>query len=351
MEQHSCSAPERRAHDFNPVELVRAPMSNVRLHMRQAVIDTHTHITPMAYRHAAEGHLISSSDEATAAFASLLLRAHPGLDEEVDRRLASMVAAGVDRSVLSLPPPGLYLADAGAASALCSDANDEMIGIAAQHSDRFCVLATMPLPHVDLAIAELERLRAEPLVRGVSVMTPNAPWTLDAPEYVPFFEAAALYEIPVALHGSVEGLPTCLLDWNLIAGLGMLNSSTIAVLRLVYSGLFDKVPDLQAIVTHLGGTMPFVLDRIDTFAMLSGTGTGRAQHKVAHYCRERLYFDSCLFDPAAIRCAAEVMGAERIILGSDGFAEDALAALQKSGFAAGDLERILGGTASKWFGA
>jgi hypothetical protein len=45
------------------------------------------------------------------------------------------------------------------------------------------------------------------------------------------------------------------------------------------------------------------------------------------------------------------MGAERIILGSDGFAEDALAALQKSGFAAGDLERILGGTASKWFGA
>jgi predicted TIM-barrel fold metal-dependent hydrolase len=88
-------------------------------------------------------------------------------------------------------------------------------------------------------------------------------------------------------------------------------SSSLSIARMVLSGVLDRVPDLDLIVPHLGGALPYLARRFDDF------GGGVAEHKLSHYLQNRLYVDTCSFHAPALRCAIDTMGVERIVMGSD----------------------------------
>jgi aminocarboxymuconate-semialdehyde decarboxylase len=314
-------------------------------------IDTHVHYDPPSYFRALERYAESADDAGARLFAQMHLAGHAKYPHTLESRLERMEAGGVATSVLSLPPPGIFDVDEGLGSRTASEANDELIAAAESYSGRFLLLAALPIPHVEASLKELDRVASHPVVRGVGLMTSIGAWTLDEPRFLPIFERCAELDLPVVLHGSVDGCPDSLLDWGLVAGLGMLFGATVSVLRLALAGTFDKVPDLTPIVTHLGGGLPFMVKRIDEFGRLSGLGAGDAQHEVLHYCQNRLYFDNALFNPPSFQCVIDTCGAERVILGSDGFLESALEIVQQSSLPADVQEKILGGTAARWFSA
>jgi aminocarboxymuconate-semialdehyde decarboxylase len=68
---------------------------------------------------------------------------------------------------------------------------------------------------------------------------------------------------------------------------------------------------MDVVVPHLGGTLPYLLRRIEDF------GRGKAQHDLTHYLRTRMYLDTCSYHPPAMRCAVDTVGDERLVLGSD----------------------------------
>lgn len=85
-------------------------------------------------------------------------------------------------------------------------------------------------------------------------MTHSNGWTLDDPSFEPFYARAAQLGLPVVLHPQLEDPPPTYRDWALAASLAPMVSSSLGVLRLILSGLLDRVPGLEVIVPHLGGT-------------------------------------------------------------------------------------------------
>lgn len=314
----------------------------------QLRIDTHSHWMPPSYvtalRSAAE------RDVGLARAASMML----GMDERsplvnLGLRLDEMDEAAVSMSVLSLPPPGMYFPDVNLAAQATPAVNDELIAAAEADSRRFCVLAALPLPDVRASIAELGRVSQSPAVRGVGLMTQSGPWQLDNPPIREVLGCAAELGLPVVLHPQMEDLPAAYGDWSLAACFAPVVSSSLGVLRLILSGCLDQFPELVPIVPHLGGTLPYLYQRI-----VDQSAPGDAARSFEHYCRKRLYYDTCSYHPPALRCAVETVGAARLMAGSDypfrGSLTRCFDDILQSGLSDREVDAILGGTASQWFG-
>src|SRR5262245_22768221 len=110
---------------------------------------------------------------------------------DLHARVGAMDDVEMDVSVLSLPPPSTYFDDANLAADTASRVNDEFLATAEGFPGRFAVLACLPLPHVDEAVKELERVASHPLVRGLALVTTLEDWSLDQPRFLPIFKMAA----------------------------------------------------------------------------------------------------------------------------------------------------------------
>ncbi|MCU1693763.1 MAG: amidohydrolase [Frankiales bacterium] len=313
--------------------------------MTPRVVDTHTHYVPPSYRRA-----LLEAGERSASFAvenrlRLLSASQPDLSaNRADRRLDDMAEAGVDHSLVSLPPPAATFGGADVARA----ANDELLEAADGSDGRLSVLLSLPLPDRDLALAELDRCGGSSLVSGVQVLTTGRTRDVapDAAEEV--LAAVAARGLPVVLHPAVEPLPPVYDEWMLEASLAPVMSSTVALARLALSGVLDRVPDLVLVVPHLGGFLPYVLQRVEDF------GRGEAEHDLGHYLRTRVHLDTCSYHPPALRCAAETVGVERLVLGTDYPFRGALfrgVDDVRAAFSPTDAAAVLGGTASGLFPA
>jgi aminocarboxymuconate-semialdehyde decarboxylase len=267
-----------------------------------------------------------------------------------DARIGEMDAAQLDVMVISLLPPAVSFGTPQQAAALARDANDGLIEAAARYPGRFLVIASLPMPYVEESLAELERIAKEPLVRGIQVMAKTIDWTPDDARFEPLYRRIAELGLPAVLHPPLEPLPSVFDGWGLGSSIGTMLSTTLGGLRLVLTGMLDRVPDLELVIPHLGGTIPYLTRRVQDL-----NGQGDAEHELIHYLRKRIYYDSCSYQPEALRCAVDTVGADRIMLASDypfrGELEVCVRDIAEADLAAEAREAILGGTARRWFDA
>jgi aminocarboxymuconate-semialdehyde decarboxylase len=256
----------------------------------------------------------ASRDPDFGRFASFVV----GTDESAtvrrldDARIAEMDAARLDVMVISLLPPAISFGAPETAAALARDANDGLVEAAARYPGRFLVFASLPLPHIEESVAELERIATQPLVRGVQVIAKTTGWTADEARFEPIYRRLAELGLPAVLHPPLEQLPPVYEGWGLSSSFGTMMSTTLTGLRLVFSGMLDRLPGLDLVIPHLGGTIPYLTRRV-----MDLNGRGDADHDLVHYLRNRIYYDSCSFQPEALRCAIDTVGGDRIMLASD----------------------------------
>lgn len=309
-------------------------------------IDVQGHYLPDAQRHALADR--AERDDAFRALVAAAADASSPVRRVDDERVAAMDAARLDVQVLSLLPPGVGFVAREEAAALAHEANDALIDAASTYPGRFLVVASVPLPHVAEALAELERVADHPLVRGIQFIAETTDWTLDEERFTPVFARASELGLLAVLHPALEPLTRGYHGWGLGASVAPMVSNTLSGLRLVFSGMLDRVPDLALIVPHLGGTIPYLVRRIADL-----NGRGDAEHDLVYYLRNRIYFDSCSYHPEALRCAIETAGGDRIMLASDypfrGSLDICVQDIEESGLPPETREAILGGTASRWF--
>src|SRR5205823_3314549 len=153
-------------------------------------------------------------------------------------------------------PPAATLGPPATARRVAAEANDAMLAAAERYAPRLAVLVAVPLPDVDAALAELERCAAHGAARGVSVLTMNGEWTIDERRFDAVWARAAELGFPVVLHPSFDCRPDTFADWTLGGTLHAVMSSSLGVARLVMAGTLDRIPELDVIVPHLGGTIP-----------------------------------------------------------------------------------------------
>lgn len=199
---------------------------------------------------------------------------HPRLDDALldlgQQRIAAMDAVGIDVQVLSLgiPHPDQFEPPEGAV--LARESNDALAAAIAEHPDRFVGLASVApsVEEPEEAANELERSVRQLGFRGLQLHTHVGDTYLDDPRYEPIFERAAHLGVPVYVHPMIpaatmidpyRGRGRALVG----PGLGFGHEAAVQVMRLVYGGLFDRLPDLQIVLGHLGEGLYFWLYRLD----------------------------------------------------------------------------------------
>jgi aminocarboxymuconate-semialdehyde decarboxylase len=175
---------------------------------------------------------------------------------------------------------------------------------------------------------------------------------LDDPEFDPFFRELDRRQAVLFLHPCGVGAPMTDaygLDWMV----GGCFEDTVTSLRLVMSGLTSRYPNIKVIVPHLGGTLPFLMQRIEDSVTRRVLRGGEApKTKVTDLIRG-LYFDTVNNYSVALRCSCEAFGSDHIMLGTD-FPYLTLAEcvdfVKASGLPQADIDAILDGNAQRLLG-
>jgi 2,3-dihydroxybenzoate decarboxylase len=241
-------------------------------------------------------------------------------------RLEQMDAAGIDFQILSLFDPGVQEeTDVARAIDLARGANDNLAETVRGNPHRFGGFATLATQDPDAAAAELERAVTELGLVGALINGHTHGRYLDDPAYEGLFGCAERMGAPIYLHPTTPH-PAVMEAWFApyvadglhLASWGFAAEAGTHALRLIYSGLFDKFPELQMIIGHLGEMLPFAAYRVDRYYGLGGDGSRKLQHLPSDYLRNNFYVTtSGNFCPPAFACTLEVMGTDRVMFSVD----------------------------------
>jgi predicted TIM-barrel fold metal-dependent hydrolase len=254
--------------------------------------------------------------------------AHARLYDRGPLRIEQMDAAGIDFQILSLFDPGVQdETDTAQAIDLARRANDDLAETVRANPHRFGGFATLATQEPDAATAELERAVTELGLVGGLINGHCQGRYLDDPAYEQLFACAESLDAPIYLHPTTPH-PAVMEAWFApyvddgmhLASWGFAAETGTHVLRLVYSGLFDKFPGLQMIIGHLGEMLPFAAYRIDRYYGLGGSGPSKSglQRKPSEYFTTNFHVTtSGNFCPPSFACTLEVMGADRVMFSVD----------------------------------
>jgi aminocarboxymuconate-semialdehyde decarboxylase len=252
---------------------------------------------------------------------------------DVEQRLRVMDRYEGYRQVLTLANPPIEVVGGPQISPeLAKLANDGMAEVVARHPDRFPgFVASLPMNNPDAAVKEIDRALDELHATGVQVYTNVAGRPLDLPEYQPVFDRMAQRDLPIWLHparppsvADYAGEPRS--KWDIWWAFGWPYETAAAMARLVFSGIFDRHPQLKIITHHMGSMIPFCAGRVGGGLDQLGSRTDdpddmaalkRLKKRPIDYFK-MFYGDTALFGAHhAMECGLAFFGADRVLFGTD----------------------------------
>jgi predicted TIM-barrel fold metal-dependent hydrolase len=302
-------------------------------------IDVHHHILPPEYVAALAGLGIAGGGDIPFPPWSVA-----GTLEMMDRQ-------GIAAAVTSVSAPGVHFGDAAFARDLARRCNDAAAGLVADHPTRFGAFATLPLPDVDGALRELERALGPLGLDGIVLLASQSDGRyLGDPQFDELFAELERRACVVFVHPTIPktsealpiGVPGFATEFTF--------DTTRAVANLIWTGTIERCPNVRFILSHAGGTAPFLAWRwslLDLHPKIGSELHTRAPRGFMHYLR-MLHYDTALSaNPHALRSLCELVGPGQILFGSDfPFAPEPIAAASIAGLAsfdafdAGALRRI-----------
>lgn len=235
----------------------------------------------------------------------------------IEGQLELMDGAGIDCMVVSLGNTPPYYPSVEVATEAARGANDLYVDLHTRYPRRFAAFTGLPLPHVDAALAELDRTAHMPGVVGVGLGCSVLSKPLDDPGFDPLLAELNRRKTVVFVHPVGAGGGPNSEDFSLTWMLASRFEDTIAMARLVLSGLTLRYPDIRFIIPHLGGTMPLFLQRMDNVAERDGWRDKYSADLTPSDLARRFWFDTVNEQHSALRCACETFGADRLLLGTD----------------------------------
>lgn len=275
-------------------------------------VDFHAHLIDTAvYRETQAWSVFAQTTDAARA-ASVIARM-----ADIDERIATMDAMGVGTQVLSssLVHQCSYDAEPDAALRLDAAMNETIARAVAAHPDRFRGLGSVPLQAPELAVRELTRCVNALGLSGVTISTRVRDREIGDAALRPFWEAAEALGAVVFIHPAGNHDPR-FRKWQLWNSVGQSFEEAMAIASLFYEGIPDAYPRLKIVVSHGGGYMPFYLGRIAR-NYVEKPATRTNMHKAPVDYLRMLHYDTCVYDADTLAHLVRIVGAERIVMGSD----------------------------------
>ena len=271
--------------------------------------------------------------------------------EDAEKRIADMDRLGLDIQVLTLSTPNVYFSTRKRNLHLAKLSNDYYAELCQKYPKRFIAFASVPLGHPEDAIPELQRCVKDLGMKGVVLGTNIDGRHLHVKEFWPFYEEVSRMDLPIFLHPMVPTHPETMAEWPLVPLIGFVMDTTLTVSKMVYSGLFEKYPNLTLILPHSGGTIPFLLERINNGYKAFPDCRDHISKAPSEYLKN-FYYDTVSFHRPALMCTYHTFGADRMVLGSDyphviGDMARSISNIEELDIPAEDKAKILGGNGKK----
>ena len=248
------------------------------------------------------------------------------LHDHFELRLKEMDEAGIDIQILSHNHPGAQIFSPETALEQSALLNDELSKIVSTHPDRFAAFASLPMQAPEIAADELERCVKTHGMKGAMLHGMLKGEFFDLPKFWPVFARAEALDVPVYLHTGVPDKRVTDAYYQdyadefkifKTAGWGFGIEMSTAAVRMVLSGIFDKLPNLKIILGHLGEGIPFLLDRTHEGITTRQSPNSRQVSFKDTFCKHFYITTSGNFSDSALLCSLMEMGADRILFAVD----------------------------------
>jgi predicted TIM-barrel fold metal-dependent hydrolase len=252
---------------------------------------------------------------------------------DLDLRFRMLDEFGDDyRQVLSITAPPLeILGDPDVTPELAKIANDEMAELVEKY-DRFVgFTASLPLNNIEASVAEIHRAVSQLGANGIQIFTNLAGQPWDQPEFLPIFEAITAHDLPIWVHPTrganfadyvTEDKSKYEIWWTF----GWPYETSAFMARLVFSGYFDKFPNLKIITHHMGAMVPYFEGRVGPGWDQLGARTSdedlslilkSLKKRPLDYFKQ-FYADTALFGSVSgTKCGLDFFGVDQVLFASD----------------------------------
>lgn len=244
----------------------------------------------------------------------------PFTDHYHDHRvgLAEMQATGLTHRLLTFPGAlGVDLLPADEIAPAIAAYNDHLAALTIETQGALIGLADVPLADMDRACAEVLRIRRDLGLPGIILPSNYFNTLQDAAQLAPLLEAANRYGCHIMLHPGLKvgqeppPLPADFVQYRLSA-VDLQSSASQVALTVILSDMLDAYPNVSFQVVNLGGTLPFIIERVESIARHRNPDAPFPTDRL-----RRLWYDCASLGPRALEAAVKVLGADRIMLGSD----------------------------------
>lgn len=284
------------------------------------VIDVHNHFYPEQYIDAinkSDSDLTASEDEEgrrvlLSGGSRIVTLTPPMIDLET--RIEHLEDSMVDRQVVSLSAPNVNFLSGEKSvelARICNDAYAEMN----DDYDEIFPLASVPLRSPEDALQEAERAIEDLGLHGFIIGSNINGTPLNADRFERFYEVVAELDVPIFIHPMTPAGVEVMREYRLAPLVGFENEITMAITRLIFDGVLERY-DLKIHLAHLGGTVPYLIERLNNGYRAYPECRQNIDQIPEHYLKE-IYYDSVSFHPPALRCAIDSFGANQILVGSD----------------------------------
>jgi aminocarboxymuconate-semialdehyde decarboxylase len=266
-------------------------------------------------------------------------------------RIKALDEMSIDVQALSPSPILLfYWEEPGVAAHFSRKQNEAIQTVVRKHPDRFVGFGSVPLQSVAESIAIAQEAKSMGL-KGLEIGNAVGDKPLDDPSFEPFFEAAQAADLLLFVHPLEGGVDA---DDPLMPILGNVLQftfrTTMMIERMILKGMFEKYPNLRLCLSHGGGLLAFNIWRLDHSYSLRTDLRKVVPQKPSEYLK-RLYFDTIVHSVAALQYLVQVVGADRVVIGTDypmGMGDFApVAKVTQLDVPQADQDRILGGNAKR----
>lgn len=288
-----------------------------------AIIDIHTHMISESWvallrENAAPAYYVATRDDGVEALveAGTLTMAFIPQMFDYAGRVQNMNAEGIDISIVSLTSPSSFWGTAEQSLEASKAINNDMRAAQTTYPDRIRFLATLPWQHPDLAVQELDRA-CEMGAVGVMTLCNIRGENLIDDKFKPIWDAIDARGLPVLVH------PTAPLGYEkqdlgaMLATVGFTFDTSLAILRMVNDGFFDRYKNMKIIASHGGGTLPYLKSRIDLFFEARRSDKDKIKELPSTYLTNSVYYDGVVYDENAMQLLVELGGPDRVMFGTD----------------------------------
>jgi len=290
---------------------------------------------------------------------------------DLEKRFRILDEFGDYLQILTLPMPPLeILASPEKSPRLAREGNDGLAELVRKHPKRFLgFAASLPMNNLAEAEKEMERALSGLGAFGIQLFTNVAGKPLDSPEFLPFFEEAARRDVPIWLHPArgadfTDYLSEDKSKYEIWWAFGWPYETSAAMARIVFSGVFERYPNIKIITHHMGAMIPYFEGRVGYGWDQLGTRTSDVNYgalltsmkkRPLEYFRN-FYADTALFGAGpATKCGLAFFGVERVLFASDMpfepapglYARETIRCIEELGLTAAEKDQIYCGNAER----